>query len=76
MNERCFALKHNGECKELDVKRCPGCSACGFFKPIWMYERDRERAFRRISEMPMDKQTAIAHKYYGDKMPWKRSENE
>lgn len=74
MNERCFAIKKNGECKALDVKHCPGCGQCSFYMPVWMYERDRDRAFGHINRLPEARQLEIANKYYGDKMPWKRSD--
>ena len=73
MNERCFALKHNGACKALEMERCPNYASCQFYKPVWMHERDRDRAYGRINSLPEERQAEIAHKYYGDRMPWKRS---
>lgn len=68
MNERCFAMKC-GECRVLDSK-CPGYAACSFYKPKWKYEKDQRLAYVKLAALPFDRQTYIADKYFGGKMPW------
>ena len=71
MNEKCFALKPGRKCSLLTCKGCNGrYDKCPFYKPRWMAERDTRRALARIASMPVEKQQAIAEKYYNGAMPW------
>lgn len=74
MNEKCFAMK-NGACRAL-VSNCPGYGVCGFYKPRWKYEKDRQLMNARLRVLPMDHQQEIADKYFKGAMPWRESENE
>ena len=75
MNEKCFALKKvatrrgNCTCRE---GRCPGYSACPFYKPVWKYEHDLELKYVKLAALPEGTQLAIAYKYYCGRMPWRR----
>ena len=71
MNESCFGRRKGRVCSILIGGVCHGnYDRCPFYKPAWMAERDREKALRRISEMPIEKQRRISEKYYQGKMPW------
>lgn len=82
MDEHCFALKEgrngNKVCICLEKPQCPGYPVCAFYKPIWKYDQDRERANIRLRSLPMDQQIHIAETYYEGRTPWleKPSENE
>ena len=71
LNEKCFALKPGRKCSLLTCKGCNGqYDKCPFYKPRWKAERDTRRALARIASMPVEKQQAIAEKYYNGEMPW------
>lgn len=71
LKEKCFAMRGGGKCDALNVKRCPNYTACPFYKPAWMAERDTARANQKLQAMPEQKQLRIADKYYNGKMPWR-----
>lgn len=67
MNEKCFALQRNEECRALD-KNFHG--HCSFYKPVWKHKKDRRLANAKLSALPIEKQMHIADKYYAGCMPW------
>ena len=76
MNEKCFALrKLPGKppaCSCLDGDNCLGHTACPFYKPVWMHERDIERKYKKLASLSEHDQRRIANKYYRGLMPWRR----
>ena len=64
-------LRRSGKCSALVKGICPNYASCPFYKPVWMAERDVERANRKLCALPMDEQLNIAEKYYNDEMPWR-----
>jgi len=75
MNERCFAHRRNGKCVALTSEQCAGYAVCPFYKPIWKYAQDEDRANQRLNALPVERQREIAEQYYEGDMPWK-GENE
>ena len=67
MNEKCFALQRNEECRALD-KNCHG--HCAFYKPVWKHKKERRLANVKLSALPVEKQIHIADKYSAGCMPW------
>ena len=67
MNEKCFALQRNEECRALD-KNFHG--HCSFYKTVWKHKKDRRLANAKLSALPIEKQMHIADKYYAGCMPW------
>ena len=67
MNEKCFALQRNEECRALD-KNFHG--HCSFYKHVWKHKKDRRLANAKLSALPIEKQMHIADKYYAGCMPW------
>ena len=52
MNEKCFALQRDKECRALD-KNCHGY--CSFYKPVWKHKKERRLANAKLSALPMKK---------------------
>ena len=75
MNEKCFALKKaptsKGGCI-CYVGNCPGYTTCPFYKPVWKFEHDLERKYRKLAALLEKTQRHIAYKYYRGLMPWRR----
>lgn len=71
MNERCFAMRRGNVCGVLSVKGCPGYVRCPFYKPRWMFERDRDRLNVKLRSLPEGRQQDIADKYHSGNKPWK-----
>ena len=53
MNEKCFALQRDKECRALD-KNCHGY--CSFYKPVWKHKKERRLANAKLSALPMKSQ--------------------
>lgn len=68
-------MQRGGRCRALDGN-CPGYAACRFYKPQWKQEKERRLVHARLRALPMERQQAIADKYYKGAMPWRENENE
>lgn len=71
MNEKCFAMRGNNVCGALVVKGCPGYGRCPFYKPMWMFKRDRDRMNVKLCALSESRQQDIADKYHNGETPWK-----
>ena len=71
MNDKCFAMRKNGACVALSVKRCLGYGKCPFYQPSWKCLCDQDKANARLRALPKDEQRAIADKYHNGNMPWR-----
>ena len=69
MNEKCFALQRNGECRALDRDRRGPCP-CVFYKPVWKHKKEQRLAHQKLTALSVEKQMYIADKYYAGCMPW------
>lgn len=71
MNEKCFAMRGRNVCGLLYVKGCLGYRRCAFYKPIWMYYRDRDRVNTRLRGMSEVSQQHFSEKYHHGSRPWR-----
>jgi hypothetical protein len=58
------------ECKTLDVRRCIG-EKCSFYTTAAEKDKSLEIAYKRLRELPTEKQIEYAVRYYDGKMPWR-----
>lgn len=58
----CIHLMENGRCRELSFKKCVGKTV--LTKQKWS---------NRLNSLDEKRQREISDKYYGGKMPWKKS---
>lgn len=70
----CFAYEQNMRgkwgCKAI-TSECDGRDeSCPFYKSIEQHMADKEAANRRIAELPMEQQQAIADKHYNGEKLW------
>jgi len=71
MKDRCFAMNLKNQCGALNIKACMGFDVCPFYKSRVRANRDREKAFAHLCELPHDQQMGISATYYGGAMPWR-----
>ena len=70
---KCIHFNHNvtkDNCKALDVRRCIG-ERCSFYATTAQKNKLLENAYKRLCELPVEKQMEYAVRYYDGKMPWR-----
>lgn len=65
--ENCFAMKPDGCHATIEGV---SCSDCPFYKTEAERSKSLEAAHARLREMPFEKQSYYAGKYYRGMMPW------
>ena len=70
MDEKCFAEVSECKCAVLTVYWCPSHGNCSFFKTKEQVEIEKQKSFKRIASLPLEKQQYISDCHYGGKMPW------
>ena len=73
MNEKCFALRKDGECRALECRLCMNSyDDCPFYKPVKQALQDRAARYERISSLTEAQQEKISARYYEGRMPWRK----
>ena len=70
---KCIHFNHDtakDECKTLDVQRCIG-ERCSFYTTTAQKNKSLKNAYKRLCELPAEKQMEYAVRYYDGKMPWR-----
>ena len=66
----CIHLSEYGKCSILSVASCRG-GKCSFNQSAAAAQTSREHWKQHLRSMDAKRQKKIAHKYFGDAMPWK-----
>ncbi|NRY61495.1 hypothetical protein [Clostridium beijerinckii] len=69
INNFCIGQTKNNGCKKLTVDKCIG-ESCSFAQNKEQVDASKKRSFERLTNLSQERQSHIAEKYYGGKMPW------
>ena len=73
MNEKCFALRKDGECRALECRLCMTSYAdCPFYKSTTQAKQDKAARFERLARLPQEQQERISARHYEGRMPWRK----
>lgn len=65
-----YGIKNgNLDCAAAEYETCKG-QACPFYIEHHQAQSSKERAYKRLRNLPSEQQELISAKYYHNEMPW------